>query len=137
MRGVLAEIAKKDWAKDTSSPETEVRALPPLMDGRNCRPVLRTSQLDFSYTYGVIVQLRSELGGKDLRQGATKMMPPLKPAERELYRLNPLDDVLERRVSLAVCSIWFLWFRIVPSRRRSAADLLETVDVRVRSRLDA
>ena len=69
MREILAGIAKSDWVKDTISSESEARTLPPLMDGRNCRPVLRSAQLDTSPTYGVIVQLRSELGGKDLRHG--------------------------------------------------------------------
>ena len=68
--------------------------------------MLRTAQLNTSPTYGLIVQLRSDLGGKDLRQGATAMMPPLKPTERELYQLNPVDDVLQRKVSLSVCCIW-------------------------------
>ena len=106
MREILAGVAKEEWAKDTGSNEQEARTLPPLMDGRNCRPVLRSAQLDAFQTYGVIVQLRSELTGKDMRQGPTKAVPPLKPTERELYRLNPLDDVLERKVSLAACCIW-------------------------------
>ena len=41
------------------------------------------------------------------------MMPPLKPIEKELYRLNPLDEVLERKVSLAACCIWV---PVVPDR---------------------
>ena len=106
MREILAGIAKDEWARDTSSSECEARVLPPLMDGRNCRPVLRSAQLDAPLTYGVIIQLRSEMAGKDLRQGAMKSAPSLEPTERELYRLHPLDDVLERKVSLSTCSIW-------------------------------
>ena len=106
MREILARVAKEEWAKDMGSDEQGTRGLPPLMDGQNCRPVLRSAQLDAFQTYGIIVQLRSELSGKDMRQGATKAVPSLKPTERELYRLNRLDEVLERKVSLAACCIW-------------------------------
>ena len=113
MREVLAEIAKEEWTKETSSNVDSTCPLPLLMDGRNSRSALSVAQLSAPQTYGIIVQLRSELAGKDLRQGATQSAPPLKPTERELYRLHPLDDVLERRVPLAACSIWGPWYRIV------------------------
>ena len=61
IRGVLSKIAKEDWQRDTQSGVTLSPGLPPLMDGRNCRPLLRAAQLRSTTLYGIIIQLRSEL----------------------------------------------------------------------------
>ena len=106
MRAVWAKIAKGDWHKDTGGDEVGTRELPPLMDGSNCRAALLMAQCSQPSLYDIIMQIRSELGGKELRKSVGALSPTMKPAEREQYRLSPEDEVLEGRVILAACRIW-------------------------------
>ena len=53
----------------------------------------------------VMEQLRAALDPERVRKrstGAPKIKGSLKPIELELFRLSPVDGVLERRVNLAV-----------------------------------
>ena len=75
------------------------------MDGSNCWAALRMAQCSQPLLHEIIMQIRSELGGKELRKSEGALIPHMKPAEREQYRLSPEDKVLERKVNLAACRI--------------------------------
>ena len=108
MRAVMSRIAREDWQRDTSSSATDVASLPPLMGGSNCRAALLKAQMASPQLQGTIAQIRAELAGRDVSQKDDKGVAAvsMKPAERVLYRLSPADEVLERKVILANCSLW-------------------------------
>ena len=95
---------EKEWLRDTAPGGTERLDLPPLLDGANCRAVLRSAQLTQPPLAHNVRQLRSELSGES-KKGVTASLPTLLPVERALYRLCPEDEVLERKVNLATCCV--------------------------------
>ena len=93
----LAEEAAKTWLKEFREP-VEPTAWPAMLDGVNCRAALRNAQLRDPPLAAIVEQRRALLSPPSTADVKPGM---LRSKELEEYRLNPLDNVLERRVYLA------------------------------------
>ena len=106
MRATLAEVAKARWEADTKGGPAELQPLPPTPDGGDCRVALLAAQMSHPLTKGVILQKRVEQGGTRGERKVLKGKVIVKPLDLSTYRLDPLDDVLEKKVILAEGVMW-------------------------------
>ena len=91
--------------------------MPPTPDGEDARLQLLAAQMAYPPTKSIILQKRAEQGGTRNDRLGLKGHALLKPTELLTYRLDPLDDVLEKKVVLAE---GVLWAPVIPDLQMTA-----------------
>ena len=95
VRDRLSEIAKADWSKDFGAPQRKLE-WPAQIDGVNVRGAFSRAQKEDPDILTIWAQLATALADPK-KSPELKGGQPLSSKELKDYRLNPFDDVVERK----------------------------------------